>query len=96
VAVHDGRRNRTSIVQRGSDNRAGIRLVGDDNTMNLLQNGDENQFLVDATMSDERMSVVQNGDGNVLDTTLPVNARMNGNGIELVIRRDALGPLSLE
>jgi len=96
VAVHEGSGNRTGIVQRGTGNRAGIRLVGDDNTMNLLQNGDANQFLMDATGSEERMSVVQNGDGNVLDTTLPVNAEMNGNGIELVIRRDAFGPLSLE
>jgi hypothetical protein len=95
VAVHEGSGNRTGIVQRGIENRAGIRLVGDDNTMNLLQDGDENQFLMDATVSEERMSVVQNGDGNVLDTTLPVNAKMNGNGIELVIRRGGGTPLPL-
>jgi hypothetical protein len=96
VAVHKGSGNQTGIVQRGTNNRAGIRLIGDDNTMNLVQAGDENQFLMDATVFNEQMSVVQNGDGNVLDTTLPVNAEMNGNGIELVIRRDAFGPLSLE
>jgi hypothetical protein len=95
VAVHEGSSNRTGIVQRGTDNRAGIRLVGDENTINLLQDGDENQFLMDATVSKERMSVVQNGDGNVLDTTLPVNAQMNGNGIELVIRRGGGAPLPL-
>ncbi len=95
VAVHEGSYNQTGIVQRGANNRAGIRLIGDDNTMNLVQAGDANQFLMDATVSEERMSVVQNGDGNVLDTTLPVNAKMNGNGIELVIRRGSGAPLSL-
>jgi hypothetical protein len=90
-----GSYNQTGIVQRGANNRAGIRLIGDDNTMNLVQAGDANQFLMDATVSEERMSVVQNGDGNVLDTTLPVNAKMNGNGIELVIRRGSGAPLSL-
>lgn len=96
VAVHEGSSNQTGIVQRGTDNRAGIRLVGDENTMNLVQTGDANQFLMDAKVSNEQMSVVQNGDGNSLQTTLPVNAEMNGNGIELVIRRDTFGPLSLE
>jgi hypothetical protein len=95
VAVHEGSGNRTGIVQRGANNRAGIRLIGDNNTMNLVQTGDANQFLMDATVSKERMSVVQNGDGNVLDTTLPVNAKMNGNGIELVIRRGGGTPLPL-
>jgi hypothetical protein len=93
VAVHEGSYNQTGIVQRGANNRAGIRLIGDDNTMNLVQAGDANQFLMDATVSEERMSVVQNGDGNMLDTTLPVNAKMNGNGIELVIRRGGGAPL---
>lgn len=96
VAVHEGSGNRTGIVQRGTDNRAGIRLVGSGNTTVLLQAGDENQFLMDATVSNWAMSVVQNGDGNVLDTTRPVNAEMNGNGVELVIRQGAFGPLSLE
>ncbi|WP_103029723.1 hypothetical protein [Salinibacter altiplanensis] len=96
VAVHDGSNNRTGIVQRGTDNRAGIRLVGTSNTMTLVQAGNENQFLMDATVSNQKMSVVQNGNGNSLQSDLPVSAEMNGTGIELVIRRDALGPLSLE
>ena len=96
VAVHEGSGNRTGIVQRGADNRAGIRLVGSSNTMNLVQAGDENQLLMDAEVSSREMGVVQNGNGNVLDTTVPVNAEMNGNGIEMTIRQDDLGSLSLE
>ncbi|WP_233992807.1 hypothetical protein [Salinibacter altiplanensis] len=98
VAVHNGNRNQTSITQLGSNNAAGIRLDGSDNAMNLLQTGRKNRFLMDTAANTKGldMNVLQNGKGNSLETNVPVNAEMNGNGIELVIRRDALGPLSLE
>ncbi|WP_233993839.1 hypothetical protein [Salinibacter altiplanensis] len=96
VAVHNGNRNQTSITQLGSNNAAGIRLNGSDNAMNLLQTGDENRFLINTAAEELDMNVLQKGSGNSLETNVPVNAEMNGNGIELVIRRDALGPLSLE
>ena len=91
-----GTGNRTGIVQRGTDNRAGIRLDGSYNTMNLVQTGGNNEYLMDVEADGMERTVVQNGDSNVLETNVPVNAEMNGNGIELVIRRDAFGPLSLE
>jgi hypothetical protein len=95
VAVHSGNRNQTAIAQLGTDNVAGIRLDGSDNAMNLLQTGDENRFLMDTSVQDLDMNVLQNGSGNSLQTTVPVNAKMNGNGIELVIRRGGGAPLPL-
>ncbi|MCS3700214.1 hypothetical protein GGQ20_001523 [Salinibacter ruber] len=95
VAVHSGNRNQTAIAQLGTDNVAGIRLDGSDNTMNLLQTGDENRFLMDTAARELDMNVLQNGNGNSLQTNVPVNARMNGNGIELVIRRGSGAPLPL-
>lgn len=95
VAVHRGSGNQTSITQLGTDNAAGIRLDGSENAMNLLQTGSENRFLMDTAAKGLDMNVLQNGSGNSLQTNVPVNARMNGNGIELVIRRQggALPPL---
>ncbi|WP_119841661.1 hypothetical protein [Salinibacter ruber] len=95
VAVHIGNRNQTAIAQLGYDNVAGIRLDGSDNAINLLQTGDENRFLMDTSVQDLDMNILQNGSGNSLQTTVPVNAEMNGNGIELVIRRGGGAPLSL-
>lgn len=92
VAVHEGTGNRTSITQLGTSNAAGIRLDGSDNTMNLLQTGSENRFLMDTAVNDLDMNVLQNGSGNSLETNIPVNVQMNGNGIEMVIRRG--GPFS--
>jgi len=95
VAVHNGAGNQTSITQLGTDNAAGIRLDGSENAMNLLQTGDENRFLMDTAAEGLDMNVLQNGNGNSLETDVPVNARMNGNGIELVIRRGGGAPLPL-
>ncbi|WP_251965244.1 hypothetical protein [Salinibacter ruber] len=95
VAVHSGNRNQTAIAQLGTGNVAGIRLDGSDNAMNLLQTGDENRFLMDTSVQDLDMNVLQNGSGNSLQTTVPVSAEMNGNGIELVIRRGGGAPLPL-
>ncbi|MCS3956526.1 hypothetical protein GGP81_003068 [Salinibacter ruber] len=96
VVVHEGNENQTGILQRGSSNVAGVRLDGDNNVMNVVQTGDDNQFRIDAEVTGEVMGIVQNGSGNVLDTNVPVNAEMNGNGIEMTVTRDALGPVSLE
>lgn len=96
VVVHEGNGNQTGILQRGSSNVAEVRLDGDKNIMNVVQTGDDNQFRIDAEVTGEVMGVVQNGSGNVLDTNVPVNAEMNGNGIEMTVTRDALGPVSLE
>jgi hypothetical protein len=96
VVVHEGNKNQTGILQRGSNNVAGVRLDGDNNVMNVVQTGDDNQFRIDAEVTGEVMGIVQNGSGNVLDTNVPVNAEMNGNGIEMTVTRDALGPVSLE
>ena len=96
VAVHNGNRNQTSITQLGTKNAAGIRLNGSENAMNLLQTGDRNRFLMNTAAEGLDMNVLQKGSGNSLETNVPVNAEMNGNGIELVIRRDAFGSLSLE
>jgi len=93
VAVHRGSDNQTSITQLGSNNAAGIRLDGSDNAMNLLQTGNANRFLMDTAAQELDMNVLQNGSGNSLQTNVPVNARMNGNGIELVIRRQGGGGL---
>jgi hypothetical protein len=93
VAVHRGTGNQTSITQLGSNNAAGIRLDGSDNAMNLLQTGNANRFLMDTAAQELDMNVLQNGSGNSLQTNVPVNARMNGNGIELVIRRQGGGGL---
>jgi len=93
VAVHRGSDNQTSITQLGSNNAAGIRLNGSENAMNLLQTGDANRFLMDTAAQELDMNVLQNGSGNSLQTNVPVNARMNGNGIELVIRRQGGGGL---
>jgi len=93
VAVHRGSDNQTSITQLGSNNAAGIRLDGSDNAMNLLQTGNANRFLMDTAAQELDMNVLQNGSGNSLQTNVPVNARMNGNGIELVIRRQGSGGL---
>jgi hypothetical protein len=95
VAVHSGNRNQTAIAQLGTDNVAGIRLDGSDNTMNLLQTGNANRFLIDTSVQDLDMNVLQNGNGNSLQTNVPVSAEMNGNGIELVIRRGSGAPLPL-
>lgn len=92
VAVHEGTGNQTSITQLGTSNAAGIRLDGSDNTMNLLQTGSENRFLMDTAIDDLDMSILQNGSGNSLETNVPVNVQMNGNGIEMVIRRGASIP----
>jgi len=96
VAVHNGTGNQTSITQLGSKNAAGIRLNGSENAMNLLQTGDANRFLMDTAAQGRDVNVLQNGSGNSLATDVPVNARMNGNGIELVIRRGGGAPLPLE
>lgn len=93
VAVHRGSDNQTSITQLGSNNAAGIRLNGSENAMNLLQTGNANRFLMDTAVQELDMNVLQNGSGNSLQTNVPVNARMNGNGIELVIRRQGGGGL---
>ena len=93
VAVHRGSNNQTSITQLGTDNAAGVRLDGSDNAMNLLQTGSENRFLMDTAAEGLDMNVLQNGSGNSLQTNVPVNARMNGNGIELIIRRQGGGGL---
>ncbi|WP_263835197.1 hypothetical protein [Salinibacter sp.] len=95
VAVHSGNRNQTAIAQLGTNNAAGIRLSGSDNAMNLLQTGGQNRFLMDTAAEGLDMNVLQKGSGNSLETTVPVNAEMNGNGIELVIRRGSGAPLPL-
>jgi hypothetical protein len=95
VAVHSGSENQTSITQLGSNNAAGIRLNGSENAMNLLQTGNANRFLMDTSVQDLDMNVLQNGNGNSLQTNVPVRAEMNGNGIELVIRRGGGAPLPL-
>ncbi len=95
VAVHEGTGNQTSITQLGSNNAAGIRLNGSENAMNLLQTGSENRFLMDTAADGLDMNVLQNGNGNSLQTNVPVRAEMNGNGIELVIRRGGGAPLPL-
>ncbi|MCS3754409.1 hypothetical protein GGP79_002373 [Salinibacter ruber] len=95
VAVHEGTGNQTSITQLGSNNAAGIRLNGSGNAMNLLQTGSENRFLMDTAARRLDMNVLQNGNGNSLQTNVPVRAEMNGNGIELVIRRGGGAPLPL-
>jgi hypothetical protein len=99
VAVHSGSDNRTSITQLGSRNAAGIRLVGDQ-TVNLIQNGNENRFLMDTQGLDLdglslRTNVVQNGNGNSLETNVPVDVQMNGNGIEMVVLRGTPLPADL-
>jgi len=93
VGVQNGTGNRTSITQLGRNNAAGIRLVGSNNTMNLLQNGNANRFLMDTQVTGEEMTVVQDGRSNSLQTNLPINARMKGNNIEMIVRRDAFAPL---
>jgi hypothetical protein len=99
VAVHSGNNNRTSITQLGSGNAAGIRLVGGQ-TVNLIQNGNENRFLMDTQGLDPeglslRTNVVQNGNGNSLETNVPVDVQMNGNGIEMVVLRGTPLPSDL-
>jgi uncharacterized protein (UPF0333 family) len=95
VAVHEGTGNQTSITQLGTDNAAGIRLSGSGNAMNLLQTGGQNRFLMDTAAEGLDLNVLQNGSGNSLETNVPVNARMNGNGIKMVIRRGGGGLLPL-
>ncbi|WP_263810398.1 hypothetical protein [Salinibacter pepae] len=99
VAVHSGSKSRTSITQLGSRNAAGIRLVGNQ-TVNLIQNGDANRFLMDTQDLDPeglslRTNVVQNGNGNSLETNIPVDVQMNGNGIEMVVLRGTPLPADL-
>jgi hypothetical protein len=99
VAVHSGNDSRTSITQLGSGNAAGIRLVGGQ-TVNLIQNGNENRFLMDTQGLDPeglslRTNVVQNGNGNSLETNVPVDVQMNGNGIEMVVLRGTPLPADL-
>lgn len=95
VVVHNGNGNVTNVAQLGQSNVAGIRLPGSSNKMDLVQAGDGNRYLLDApageTLRGLDRNVVQVGDGNSLTQIggTPLNVRMQGNGMRMVIRRDA-------
>lgn len=92
-ASQPGSDSEIAITQGGSGNVANIRLSGSGSAVTLLQKGSKNRFLVNTSAEGIDMNIVQNGSGNSLETNVPVNAEMNGNGIEMVIRRRAGGGL---
>lgn len=94
VVVHKGDDNVTNVAQLGESNVAGIRLPGSNNEMDLVQAGDGNRYLFDAA-SDESLNgldgrVLQVGNGNSMAQMggTPLNVRMRGDGMRMIIRHD--------
>ena len=86
----------TSLVGSGTGNLAVAVQEGSGNQTGIVQRGTDNRTGIRIVRSDNAMNLVRTGDDNVTSTTLPVNAEMNGNGIEMTIRQDDFGSLSLE
>jgi hypothetical protein len=95
VVVHNGNGNVTNVAQLGESNVAGIRLPGSENEMDLIQAGDGNRYLLDApageTISGLDRNVVQVGSGNSMAQIggPPLNVRMRGDGMRMIIRHGA-------
>jgi len=95
VVVQNGSGNVTNVAQLGESNVAGIRLPGSNNQMDLVQAGDGNRYLLDApeggSINGLDREVIQVGNGNSLTQTggMPLNVRMRGDGMRMIIRHGA-------